>query len=117
MKKFIFSKVTGLRNFFTGFFNRIFVQISEHLFCRIPLQGCFCLPKNKSYFSKIHQNFTNKSIPKKNKITFSKPMTTLMVHKAIRFMVCVLSQHFDDFTIKFKTFRLFKTDVNNSIPR
>ena len=52
VKEFILSKVAGLQpaillqnKFFLKHFSRVLIIVVEHIFCRTPLNGCFCMKK------------------------------------------------------------------------
>ena len=52
VKEFVLSKVAGLQpatalknEFFRRHFSRVLIIVVEHLFCRTPLNGCFCMGK------------------------------------------------------------------------
>ena len=56
VKEFILSKVAGLQpatllknEFFRWHFSRVLIIVVEHLFCRTPLNGCFCMEKPKLF--------------------------------------------------------------------
>ena len=52
VKEFILSKVAGLQpatllnnEFFRRHFSTVLIILVKHLFCRTPLNGCFCMEK------------------------------------------------------------------------
>ena len=52
VKEFILSKIAGLQpatllkiEFFRRYFSRVLIIVVEHLLCRTPLNGCFCMEK------------------------------------------------------------------------
>ena len=52
VKEFILSKVAAPQpatllksEFFRRHFSRVLIIVVEHLFCRTPLNGCFCIEK------------------------------------------------------------------------
>ena len=56
VKEFILSKVAGLQpatllknEFFRRHFSKVLIIAVEHLFCRTPLNGCFCMEKPKLF--------------------------------------------------------------------